>query len=181
MDAERRRRFEAMAAEVYDPLQRYLRRRVAADDAGDLLSEVLLVLWRRLDDVPTEAALPWTYAVARRVLSNHRRGAARRLHLVQRLEAEPAVTMILDPAESLEDPELAEALIRLPAHDQEIIRLWAWEQLEPREIATVLGSTANAVSLRLSRARKKLGEELTRQDSPSSGHNAERHAEEHQP
>jgi DNA-directed RNA polymerase specialized sigma24 family protein len=45
----------------------------------------------------------------------------------------------------------------------------------------VLGSTANAVSLRLSRARKKLGEELTRQDSPSSGHNAERHAEEHQP
>lgn len=181
MDAERRLRFEAIAAEVYDPLQRYIRRRVAADDTGDLLNDVLLVIWRRLDDVPSGTPLPWTYAVARRVLSNHRRSAQRRLHLVEKLESEPTPTMILDPAESLADPDLARALGTLPAHDQEVIRLWAWEQMEPREIAAVLGSTANAVSLRLSRARKKLGDELGRQDPPPPGHIAERHAEEHRP
>jgi RNA polymerase sigma-70 factor (ECF subfamily) len=181
MDAERRLRFEAIAAEVYDPLQRYLRRRVAADDAGDLLSDVLLVIWRRLDDVPADNPVPWVYAVARRVLSNHRRSVGRRLHLVQKLESEPTPTMVADPAESLADPDLARALATLPAHDQEVIRLWAWEQMEPREIASVLGSTANAVSLRLSRARKKLGDELSRQDPHTSGHIAERHAEEHRP
>jgi RNA polymerase sigma-70 factor (ECF subfamily) len=179
LDAERRQRFEAIAAEVYDPLQRYIRRRVSVDDAGDLFSDVLLVIWRRVDDVPGDTPLPWVYAVARRVISNHRRSTQRRLHLVQRLQSEPTPTMILDPAESLADPELARAISALPAHDQEVLRLWAWEQMEPREIAAVLGSTANAVSLRLSRARKKLGDELTRQDPPPSGHIAERHVEEH--
>lgn len=181
MAAERRLRFEAIAAEVFEPLQRYIRRRVAPDDAGDLLNDVLLVIWRRLDDVPADSPLPWAYGVARRVLSNHRRSAQRRIHLVEKLESEPTPTIMLDPAESLADPDLARALAGLPAHDQEVIRLWAWEQMEPREIAAVLGSTANAVSLRLSRARRKLADELGRQDPPPPGHIAERHAEEHRP
>ena len=99
----------------------------------------------------------------------NRRSAARHLRLVSRLETERPV-FAADPAESLEDPDLAVALASLPSADQEVLRLWAWEQLEPREIAQVLGSTANAVSLRLSRARKKLSEELTRQDPSAAGH-----------
>jgi RNA polymerase sigma-70 factor (ECF subfamily) len=164
-ETQRRDRFEAIAAEVFVPLQRYLRRRVPADDADDLFGDVVLTIWRRLDDVPADAALPWSYGVARRTLSNHRRSTRRRLRLVDRLEAEPIPTLILDPAV-------------LTAADQEIVRLWAWEQLEPREIAEVLGSTSNAVTLRLSRARKKLGEALSRQDPPRAGHIGDRHAEE---
>jgi RNA polymerase sigma-70 factor (ECF subfamily) len=179
-ETERRDRFEAIATEVYDPLQRYLRRRATADESGDVFSEVLLTVWRRLDDVPRDAVLPWCYGVARRTLSNHRRAAQRHLRLVQRLESEPEPPSGSDPAESLQDPELAEALAGLPAADQEILRLWAWEQLEPREIAQVLGSTANAVSLRLGRARKKLAEALTRQDPSNPGHIGDRSAEEHQ-
>lgn len=174
----RRQRFEAVAADVYEPLQRYLRRRSSPDDAADLLADSLLTIWRRIDDVPIEAPLPWCYGVARRTLSNHRRGAQRRLRLVERLETQTGPSLILDPIESLEDGELAEALERLPAADQEILRLWAWEQLEPREIAEALGSTPNAVSLRLSRAKKKLAEFLSRQDPPTPGHKGDRHAEE---
>jgi RNA polymerase sigma-70 factor (ECF subfamily) len=180
-ETERRDRFEAIATEVYDPLQRYLRRRATADEGGDVFSEVLLTVWRRLDDVPPDAVLPWCYGVARRTLSNHRRAAQRHLRLVQRLESERETPSGGEPAESLQDPELAEALAGLPAADQEILRLWAWEQLEPREIAQVLGSTANAVSLRLGRARKKLAEALTRQDPSNPGHIGDRPAEEHQP
>ena len=177
-DFLRRQRFETIAAEVYDPLQRYLLRRVSPDDAGDLLGDVLLTIWRRVDDVPGDSPLPWCYSVARRTLANHRRGVRRRLRLVERLESEPPSAMILDPAEALEDDDLAAALSELPAADQEIIRLWAWEQLEPREIAETLGSTANAVSLRLSRAKKKLAETVTRQNPPESGHKGDRHTEE---
>jgi RNA polymerase sigma-70 factor (ECF subfamily) len=176
-ESSRRARFETLAAEVYEPLQRYLRRRASAEDAGDLLSEVLLVAWRRLDDVPVDAPLPWCYAVARRVLSNHRRSAARRFRLVGRLEAQLDPPMTLDPAEALRDPDLAEALQALPPADQEILRLWAWEQMEPREIAAVMGSTSNAVSLRLGRARKKLAHAL-RQDPQPDGQIGDRHAEE---
>jgi RNA polymerase sigma-70 factor (ECF subfamily) len=55
-----------------------------------------------------------------------------------------------------EDPELAQALAELPAPDREVLRLWAWEQLAPREIAVVLGITPNAASIRLHRATTKL-------------------------
>jgi RNA polymerase sigma-70 factor (ECF subfamily) len=181
-EADRRERFEAIATEVYDPLQRYLRRRATAEESSDVLSDVLLTVWRRLDDVPRDALLPWCYGVARRTLSNHRRAVQRHLRLVQRLEAEREQAPSGDPAEFLEDqdPDLAVALAGLPLADREILRLWAWEQLEPREIAHVLGSTANAVSLRLSRARKKLAESLTRQDDSNPGHIGEEPAEEQQ-
>ncbi|HSO50739.1 MAG TPA: sigma factor, partial [Acidimicrobiia bacterium] len=113
-DSARRERFEVISAEVFDPLQRYLRRRASPDDAGDLLSDVLLTIWRRLDDVPAQAPLPWCYGVARRTLSNHRRSTRRRLRLVERIESEPIPPMFLDPAESLQDPDLAQALAGLP-------------------------------------------------------------------
>jgi RNA polymerase sigma-70 factor (ECF subfamily) len=176
-EGARRARFEAVVAEIYDPLQRYLRRRAPGDDPSDVLADVLLTVWRRLDEIPEEAVLPWSFGVARRTLSNHRRAASRHLRLVERLETERPVA-VEDPAESLEDPELAAALASLPAADQEVLRLWAWEQLEPREIAQVLGSTANAVSLRLSRARRKLSDELTRQDPSGAGHIGDETAEE---
>jgi RNA polymerase sigma-70 factor (ECF subfamily) len=168
-EGARRARFEAVIADIYDPLQRYLRRRTPGDEASDVLSDVLLTVWRRLDDVPAESVLPWSYGIARRTLANHRRSASRHLRLVERLEAERPLP-VDDPSENPEDPQLAAALDSLPAADREVLRLWAWEQLEPREIAQVLGSTANAVSLRLSRARKKLADALTRQDPSGAGH-----------
>ena len=142
-------RFERVVAEVYEPLQRYLLRRTDPATADDVLGEALLVLWRRLDDVPDDAPLPWAYAVARRCLANARRSAARQERLTERLAAER-------PAGEADGEDLGAALAALPEDDRELLRLWAWEQLPPREIATVLGISANAASIRLHRAKKRL-------------------------
>ena len=56
----RRRRFQDLVAEVYEPIQRYARRRVDPHAVDDIVSETLMTLWRRLDEVPPEA-LPWAY------------------------------------------------------------------------------------------------------------------------
>ncbi|MGK2928985.1 MAG: hypothetical protein ACSLFO_05345 [Acidimicrobiales bacterium] len=48
---------EAIVADVYQPLPRYLRRRAAADDLDDVLNDALLAIWRRLDDVSRDAVL----------------------------------------------------------------------------------------------------------------------------
>lgn len=174
----RRERFEALAAEVYEPIQRYVRRRVDRDTADDVVSETLLTLWRRLDDVPDRAQLPWAYGVARRHVANHRRSNARHLRLVQRAGAErpPA-----EPTETPLDSELEAALADLGDSDRELLRLWAWEELEPGEIAVVVGLSPNAVSIRLHRAKKKLAENLerTRKNRVPSGHSqGERRKEE---
>jgi len=162
---ERRQRFEVVAAEVFEPLQRYLRRRARAEDAEDALADVMLTIWRRLEDVPSENPLPWCYGVARLTLANQRRGAGRRARLLGRLAAERPVPTLGDSA----DPEMEIALAALSVTEREILRLWAWEQLEPREIAEVLSVSANAVSLRLGRARRRLEEELVRQNHPLAG------------
>jgi RNA polymerase sigma-70 factor (ECF subfamily) len=148
---------------VWDPLQRYLRRRCPADVADDVLGDVLLVLWRRLDDAPAGAELPWSYAVARGCLANARRGEERRLSLVSRLRRERP------PEPALPDDRIGAALARLRPADAELLRLWAWEGLEARDLATVLGCSAGAAANRLSRARAALREQL-RQDDAGAGH-----------
>lgn len=165
----KRATFEAVASEVYEPLQRYLQRRCRPDDVDDLFNDVLLVVWRRIDDVPDGNPLPWCYGVARRCLANYRRGEDRRLRLVQRVgsAAEPG------PVQSWveeSDVELHEAIDQLSELDREVIRLWAWERLEPREIAEVLDSTPNAISVRLNRARRQLHHQLARKDRIGAGH-----------
>lgn len=164
-----RDRFRDLAAEIYEPVQRYVRRRVDPAAVDDVISETMITLWRRLDDVPAGAHLPWAYAVARRHVANHRRTLGRHLNLVRRLAAEP-------PAVSNEDghldPELEAAIGRLGETDRELLRLWAWEQLEPAEIAVVLGITPNAASIRLHRAKKQLAKklEIARKNGTPSGH-----------
>jgi RNA polymerase sigma-70 factor (ECF subfamily) len=147
-------RFEAVVGEVWVPLQRYLRRRSDATTADDVLGDVLLVMWRRRDDMPEGSELPWCYGVARGCLANARRGDDRRLRLVRRLEEQPPV------AAGGDDPALESALQALPPKDRELLRLWAWEGLAPREIAVVMGTTPNAASIRLHRATARLRKEM---------------------
>ena len=169
-DAARRARFEALAREVWSPLHRYLARRAGPEDAEDVLADAMLILWRRLDDVPRDTPLPWAYKVAQGCLANARRSQERRLKLVRRLRDEPPVT---PPGE---DPALQVALDGLRAVDQEVLRLWAWEGLEAKDIAVVLGCSANAAAVRLSRARSALREALGK-DRPAAGQRTGREEE----
>jgi RNA polymerase sigma-70 factor (ECF subfamily) len=183
-DSARVARFETVAAAVYEPLQRYLGRRAAPADAADVLSDTLTTVWRRLDSVPTDDPLPWCYGVARRCLANHRRGDHRRRRLHGRLQIVGAAehTDRTDPQDAVEqsDPDLAAAIDRLSESERDIIRLWAWERLEPREIAVALDTTPNAVSVALARAKRKLGTDLGgrhgRQDPGAAGQETGRHA-----
>lgn len=176
-DSERRAQFEAVAATVYEPLQRYLRRRTPTDDASALLNDTLLVIWRRLDDVPIDDPIPWSFGVAKRCLANHRRGENRRLRLVGKITAYAQATEPFEVPSVSDDhnPGLTAALGELDEVERELIRLWAWEQLEPREIAVVLDTTSNAVSVRLSRAKKKIEIALARQNAAIGGHGAAGH------
>lgn len=168
-DLERRRRFERVVDEVYEPLQRFLRRRVPRDDADEVLGDALLTIWRRIDDIPAEAALPWCYGVARRALSNRRRSDRRYLRLVDRLAQTSDPAFAVDAPGAAEYPEVTAAFARLPIGDREVLRLWAWEDLDPREIAIVLDTSPNAVSLRLARAKAKLAREIERQNPAGGG------------
>lgn len=153
-------RFTELFSRTHLPLLAYAVRRVADPaDAADVVAETFLVAWRRLDDVPMgDAARPWLYGVARKVLANHYRGEHRRHALADRLRAELAT--VAEPGLPTTDPDEAplvtRALQRLSDDDQELIRLLAWEQLSREQIAVAMGLSRPVIRVRLHRARTRL-------------------------
>lgn len=72
---EREQRFRNIYDAAYVDLLRFVRRRVHPTHAEDVVGEVMLVAWRRLDDVPADlsVARAWLFGVARKTLQNARR------------------------------------------------------------------------------------------------------------
>ena len=153
------RTFDAFVREVAEPVRRYLARRTDPDTAEEAFAEVLLVCWRRVDDLPPDP-LPWVYVVARNCLANAERSRRRRERLLGRLRSVERPRFVPDPAATGEHAGLHQALARLRPADAEVLRLWAWEDLGPGELATVLGVSENAAAIRLHRAKRRLREIL---------------------
>jgi RNA polymerase sigma-70 factor (ECF subfamily) len=147
-------RFERLYQGYAGAVLTFARRRTSPNEAEDVVAEVFLAAWRRLEEVPGDP-LPWLLGIARGVLSNRRRGAERSAALIARLrEVEPAVTAgdeVWKP-----DGRVLQAVRTLAPSDQELLLLVAWEQLNRRQIAEVLGTSAGTVAVRLHRARRRL-------------------------
>ena len=141
----------------------YCRRRVARDAVDDVIADVFLSAWRRIDQIPDGAELPWLYGVARNVIANHRCGDTRRSRLGLRLLSErPAPAVEVGSVGPGASTPVMTALAMLSDTDQELLRLRAWEELPSSSIAVALGIKASAVDMRLSRARRRLEDCLQR-------------------
>jgi RNA polymerase sigma-70 factor (ECF subfamily) len=158
---------EARFVEIYRrysrPIQAYCARRTTPSQIADAVSEVFLVTWRRIDQVPEgEAALPWLYAVAFRVLSHQWRHQARSRRLMQRLQGLAEVESLSPDVvllRSEEHRQVLAATARLRPIDQEILRLTLWEELSHADVAVVLGIEVAAAKERAYRARRNLAAE----------------------
>ena len=170
-DEERQRdlrRFHALYEAHHGPVAAYARRRTASPaDAQDVVAEAFTIAWRRMAEVPQgDAALPWLYGVARRVLANQRRGNQRRSDLSTRLRGQvPVVDDLEGQVVALDERRIVlAALSRLRPADQEILRLAVWEELSHRDIAGVVGCAESSVAVRLHRARSRLGREIGKEE-----------------
>ena len=107
-------RHERLYREHADAVYRYALRRDPGG-AEDLVAEVFLVAWRRLDDVPAEAELPWLLGVARRAHANQRRSTGRQRALRDRLARQPEPQADDHPNLLQTDAAIHQALACLPA------------------------------------------------------------------
>ncbi|WP_241972560.1 RNA polymerase sigma factor [Cryobacterium cryoconiti] len=149
--------FTEVVREHSTALVRYFARRGPRQDAEDLAAEVFATAWRRRNDLPREAVLPWLYRTAGFTLAN-----SRRKHLDLPVDAVPesgAVRVDGDPELNLLfDAELRGALASVGERDRHILLLHAWEGLDGAELAGVLGISRSGADAALSRARKRLRE-----------------------
>ena len=158
--ADKERTFRAVHAHVHRDLERFVRRRAGPEAVDDVLADTFLVLWRRLDKIPTtpDDARAWTFAVARRVLLTRRRTDDRRHALGVRLAAEASFDdWGPDEADAVADRvDVERAWSLLSEVHQESLSLTVFEGLNATQAAAVLDISAVAYRLRLSRARRAL-------------------------
>ena len=167
---------EARFAEVYvktaGHIVSYCARRLdSRDDSEDAASDVFLIAWRRRRDLfAADVQLAWLYAVAHGVVRNHLRSRHRAFRLVGRIRRSATTGVVPDistrvATEIDAQRDAADLLERLDPTDREIVRLLSWEELQPKEIAHIVGMAEGTVRSRLYRIRKA----FTRDDIHPTG------------
>jgi RNA polymerase sigma-70 factor, ECF subfamily len=160
---ERRIRFELIFRRHEPAVRAYAVRRASPTMAEDVVAEVFVVCWRRLDELPADP-LPWLLGVARHVLATLRRAEDRRDALRTRLVRE-ATLREQDGVARSGDGVLGTALEQLSDGDCELLLLVAWEGLSTVEAASVLELRPSTARVRLMRARRRLRLELARAEA----------------
>ncbi|MDA0565240.1 sigma-70 family RNA polymerase sigma factor [Streptomonospora sp. S1-112] len=161
--------FTRFFAQHYDAVYRYALRRLGPDHAEDVAAETFGVAWARFDRLPQDNPLPWLYTTARNIVLARSRQARRRGELPHAFDGPwPGAPTQPDPTAQVLDRHTAlAALNQLRPKDRELVMLLAWEGLDLRAAARVLGCTAATARVRLHRARRRI-DKLLNEDSAAT-------------
>ena len=131
--------------------------RVPRADAEDLVQEIFLAAWNRLDRLRDPAAFGgWLAMIARNRATDHQRQATEHVDLPDTLAAQDST------AGQAEAQAALSAIQLLPAAYRETLVLRLVEGLTGPEIAERTGLTAASVRVNLHRGMKMLRERLSR-------------------
>lgn len=152
---------DALTSNADDLLQYFVRRCDSRDDAADLLSDTMLVAWRRSKDVPADklAARMWLFGIASKTLLNQRRTLRRRTALAERLKLHLQGTGSSTP-DTGETLAVRDAVHRLPHAQRELVILIHWDGFSIAEASEILGLNASTARSRYSAARASLRSSL---------------------
>ncbi len=149
--------FERVYEEHFDFVWRSARRLGVVDEAlDDVAQEIFLVVHRRLAEFEGRSSLrTWLYAIARRVVSDHRRSARRkRPHTPLPETLSSAATPHGDAVRQEAAAILHAFLGSMPDEQREVFVLAELEQMTAPEIAEATAAPVNTVYSRLRLARQ---------------------------
>ena len=154
--------FTTLYHDNYGMLLAYATRRVDEPTADEVVADTFLVAWRRRDEIPEGFERAWLYGVARNTILTAKRSARRRHALNGKLLGAARTDPWTDDHHETSDraDTLLPALHALREEDREILMLVAWEGLSHAEIGEAMGISANAVAIRVHRARKRLTDRI---------------------
>jgi RNA polymerase sigma-70 factor (ECF subfamily) len=163
---ERPAEFGRVFERHWDSVFRYLERRLGANAAQDLASEVFRIAFQRrwsYKIVDGTSCLPWLYGIASNLALKERRGFARHLAAVDRFSR--ITTGGVDDhashvAASVDSEQIwtqvQAALNTIDDESREMLLLVAWEGLSYEQVAQAFDVPLGTVRSRLHRARARL-------------------------
>lgn len=158
--------FGEVFARHHTAVFRFAARRVGVDAAGDTAADVFVTAFsiHHRYDTDRSDCLPWLYGIAANVIGDRLRRAKRR----QRAHGPEAHADVTSVTLDVDDRLVAEsvaglleaALDGLPWRDRETLMLFALEGLTYSEIARALNIPNGTVGSRISRARRRILEQI---------------------
>jgi RNA polymerase sigma-70 factor (ECF subfamily) len=137
---------------------------VPSESADDAAQDVFLVAHRRLTDFQARASVrTWLFAIALRVVSDHRRSRRRRLRLLeqaQTIEREPSASPLDRAVNAQTRDTMLQAIDGLGAEQRVVFVLTEIEEMSAPEIAAALEVNLNTVYSRLRAARREIARVL---------------------
>ncbi len=127
------------------------------EDAQDILQDVFIAFYDRLDSIKHETALPYMYRMAHNMALNWKKASKR--HVLkpsedfERIPDKPIVTENYTA--------LNQAIALLPVKLAMVVQLFYYDKLSYKEIASELKLSSKAVDSLLNRARRKLRDSIT--------------------
>lgn len=178
MNPEEEREFQDIYAQFHEKIKRYLARMVNEAEAEDLAQEVFVKVGRGLKDFRGRSSLStWIYKIAANTALDRLRALSSQKEASDILpedDEDQAGNIFLQTADRNPSPE--SSLIKREMNDcirgiveglqdryRTVLLLSEFEELSNAEIAEVLGISADAVKIRLHRARTRLRERLKAQ------------------
>lgn len=161
-----RERVRSALREFEGPLVRYAQRITGdLEIARDVVQETFLRLWRE-DTAELDGRLPqWLFTVCRNYALDVRRKETRMTTLAEPIAAD-TFTNETPPDELAEQRDTAKEVFawldRLPANQQEVIRLKFQNGLKYKQIAEITGLTATNVGFLIHKGMKALRERAAR-------------------
>ena len=148
-------------------IQRYLTRRIGRQAAEDVSAETFLVAFRQRAGYASAGhdCLPWLYGIATRLAHRYWRSETKQLKVLASTGLDPVTEPFTDRVDAAVTadavkPRLAQALAMLPSQQRDALLLLVWADLTYEQIATATGVPLGTVQSRISRARRRLREQL---------------------
>jgi RNA polymerase sigma-70 factor (ECF subfamily) len=153
---------EALFARHFDSLCRFFVTK--CPDPDELVQRTLLACVTAREQFRGEASFrTYLFTIARHELYHHlqrQRRDGERLDFSVTSVAELVTTPATRLGRQAEHRRVVEVLRTLPVEQQTLLELYYWEDLEIADLATIFEASANAIRIRLHRARQALRERL---------------------
>ena len=156
--------FRVVFERHYDAIAGYLARRLPADTAADLASEVFAQAFagRERFDPNQGEPVAFLHGIAANLIRRQRRKEERMLRAYARAAADGSA-----PAADVEDSAaIAAVLLDLRPEERDVLLLHAWADLDYEQIAAALAIPIGTVRSRLSRGRERLRTQLAVATTP---------------
>lgn len=122
------------------------------EDAQDILQDVCIAFYERLENIKQETALPYMYRMAHNMALNWRKASKR--HILKPsddFERIPETTTVTENYTALN-----QAIAKLPVKLAMVVHLFYYDRLSYKEIGEQLRISSKSVDSLLNRARRKL-------------------------